>query len=119
MFTKKKKSHLIDNTCGWMLDIENRVGKGHAWSMTSHHREFIELVEGDDGSITFEEWSKAAKNLMQFHAIARNDVYDGFTAQLKIDAEGHEQEEYETVSREEKDVRLLLYIYHTEYGDEE
>ena len=56
---------------------------------------------------------------MQFHAMARNDIYDGFTAQVRIDAEGHEQAEYETVSSEEKDVRVLLYIYHTEYGDEE
>lgn len=119
MFTHKKKRHLIDNTCGWMLDIENRVGSGVAWSLTSHHRQFIELVEADDGNITLDEWSKAAKTLMQFHAMARNDIYDGFTAQVRIDAEGHEQAEYETVSREEKDVRVLLYIYHTEYGDEE
>ena len=119
MFTHKKKRHLIDNTCGWMLDIEKRVGSGVSWGLTSHHRQFIELVEGDDGNITLEEWSEAVKTLMEFHAIARNDIYDGFTAQVKIDAEGHEQPEFETVSREEKDVRVLLYIYHTEYGEEE
>ena len=119
MFTQKKKRHLIDNTYGWMLDIQNRVGSGVSWSLTSHHRQFIELVEKDDGNITLDEWSKAAKTLMQFHAMARNDIYDGYRSTVKIDAEGHEQAEYETVSREEKDIRVLLYIYHTEYGDEE
>ena len=119
MFTQQKKRHLVNTTCGWMLDIENRVGKGIAWPLTSHHREFIELVESDDGNITFEEWKKAAKTLMRFHAMARNDIYDGSIWEVKVDAEGHEQAEFETVSREEKDVRSLLYMYHTEYGDEE
>jgi|DEB0MinimDraft_4_1074332.scaffolds.fasta_scaffold16041_1 hypothetical protein len=119
MFTTKKKQHLIDNTCGWMLGIENRVGSGIAWGLTTHHRQFIELVQSDEGNITLEEWSKAAKTLMQFHAMARNDIYDGFTYEVNLDAEGHEQAEFEAVSREEKDVRVLLYVYHTEYGDEE
>jgi hypothetical protein len=119
MFTQKKKKHLIDNTCGWMIDIQNRVGSGIAWGLTAAHREFIELIDGDDGNITLEEWEKASRFLMEHHAMARNDIYDGYTARVRISAEGHEQEEWETISRQEKDIRTLLYIYHTEYGHEE
>ncbi len=119
MFTQKKKRHLIDNTLGWMNDIQNRVGSGVAWPLTSQHRDFIELLEADEGDMTFDEWKNASTMLMRFHAMARNDIYDGVTWKVKIDAEGHEQDEFEIVSREEKDIRLLLCIYHTEYGDEE
>ena len=111
--------HLIDTTLGWMRDIDNRLPKGISWSMTSQHRKFIELVENDDGNITFEQWREASMTLMEFHAMARNDIYDLTTCEIKIDADGHEQAEWETVSRQERDVRSLLFIYHTEYGDEE
>ena len=119
MFTHKKKRQLINTTCDWMLDIKNRLGNTLAWPLTSQHREFIKLLEDDDGSITFEEWKGHSIMLMNAHSTARNDIYDLFTVDVKIDADGHEQSEWETVSRFEKDVRSLLYIYRTEYGDEE
>tara|TARA_R100000149_G_scaffold64893_1_gene37826 strand:- start:102 stop:473 length:372 start_codon:yes stop_codon:yes gene_type:complete len=122
MFSHKKKRSLIDTTCGWMLDIQNRVGSGVAWPMTSQHRAFIELLEADEGDMTFEEWKKAATNLMRFHAMARNDIYDFATCRVKLDEEGHflgDQAEWEEVSREVADVRTLLHFYRTDYGKED
>lgn len=113
---------MIDTACGWMLDIQNRVGSGVAWPLTSQHRQFIELLEADEGDMTFDEWRNAATMLMRFHAMARNDIYDFATVRVKLDEEGHflgEQAEWIEVSREEKDVRSLLHIYHTDYGKED
>jgi len=119
MFTTERKQNLISLIRGWMMDIHNR-NSSIAWGLTSEHRQFIELLEGDDGSITFEQWKKAAKSLMHLHAMARNDAYDGHVCDTALDADGNPLDDgWVEVSREERDVRRLLYIYRDEYGEGE
>lgn len=106
--------HLINTTLGWMMDIEKRLGNNMAWTITSVHREFIDFLENLDEGTTFEVYSIMCKRLMAQHAMARNDIYDSETFQVRICPNGSllGEDEWSTVSREEKDVRSLLRIWH-------
>ena len=106
--------HLIETTLGWMMDINNRVGDTMGWTITSIHREFIDFLEDLDEDTTFEAYSTMCKRLMTHHAMARNDIYDGETFLVRICPNGNllSEDEWSTVSREEKDVRSLLRIWH-------
>ena len=119
MFTHKRKQSLINTILGWMRDIDSRVGSAISWPLTSEHRQFIEMLQADEGGMTFDEWKGHATTLMRFHAMARNDIYDYQTVEVHIDSEGHEGNEFEIVSREEGHVRVFLHIYRNSYGDEE
>ena len=122
MFTEEAKNNMINTTLGWMRDIDDRLPKGVSWAATSKHRIFIEILEKDEGDITFDEWRTIANRLMEFHAMARNDIYDFATVNVRLDADGHFQGHdapWETVSRQEADVRTLLHFYHTQYAKEE
>ena len=115
MFPEQLKKDWTLNTLGWMKDIADRVGERLAWPMTSSHRIFIEFLEQVDESLTFDEWSKQAKRLMEHHAMARNDIYDSGRYWVRFDENGHRIDEQELVSREEKDVRILLHAYRLHY----
>jgi len=106
--------HLIETTLGWMKDINKRVGDTASWSLTSVHREFIDFLKDLDDDTTFEAYSNMCRRLMLYHAMARNDIYDGATYQVRYCPNGNllSEDEWSTVSREEKDVRSLLRIWH-------
>ena len=107
---------IIDITLGWMMDINKRFSHNDAmaWTLTSVHREFIDFLEVSDGDTTFEAYSNMCRRLMTFHALARNDIYDDETFLVKYCPNGNllSEDEWSTVSREEKDVRSLLRIWH-------
>ena len=97
-----------------MKDINKRVGDSIGWTLTSVHREFIVFLKNLDEGTTFEVYSIMCKRLMAHHAMARNDIYDGATFLVRICPNGNllSEDEWSTVSREEKDVRSLLRIWH-------
>lgn len=96
---------------GWMTDIGNRVGNGVAWPITSYHRMAIDFLEDMDEDTSFEDYRSMAIRLMNGHAMARNDIYDGVTYLVTVDKMGLSIDDAEMVSREEKDVRSMLGIW--------
>ena len=103
-------AEVVRITKGWRDDINDRM-PSVAWVATTQHREFIEFIENMSEETTFEEYKLKAELLMQMHAMARNDIYDGVTYEVKLDHDGRDCDEWETVSREKKDVRSLCYIW--------
>ena len=115
MFPTKEKNNLVMITLGWMRDIEKR-NSSIAWPLTSTHRKFIEFVENADETLTFSEWSKMANQLMEHHAMARNDIYDFSQWGIHLDEKGIATTEERVVSRKEKDIRVLLAKYRAHYA---
>ena len=103
-------AHVVRITLGWMNDINDRM-PSVAWGATAPHRNFIEFIENMSEETTFEEYKRQAQLLMQMHATARNDIYDGVTYEVKLDHDGRDCEEWQVVSREKKDVLALCQIW--------
>jgi|SRR6056300_1136472 len=103
-------AHVVRITLGWMSDINDRM-PAMGWMLTSQHRKFIEFVENMSEDTTFDDFKYRATRLMQMHAMARNDIYDGVTYITEFDHDGRVCEESRTVSREEKDVLVLCNIW--------
>jgi len=103
-------AHVVRITLGWMNDINDRM-PSVAWGATAPHREFIEFIENMSEDTKFYDYKRKVELLMQMHAMARNDIYDGVTYEVKLDHRGRACEEWRTVSRKEKDVRSLCQIW--------
>lgn len=93
------------------MDISDRVGGNVGWPLTKYHRNAIEFLEDLNEDTTFEEYRTMAVDLMAGHAIARNDIYDGESYRILVNHKGLLLEEPIMVSREEKDVRMMLYMW--------
>ena len=105
-------AHVVRITLGWMNDINDRMPKDVAWGATIQHRRFIDFIENMSEETTFEEYKRQAQLLMQMHAQARNDIYDGYTYETNLDDDGKVSgDEWRTISREQKDVIALCQIW--------
>ena len=83
-----------------------------AWGATAPHRGFIDFIENMSEETTFEEYKRQVQLLMQMHAQARNDIYDGVTYKTNLDDDGKVNgDEWRTISREQKDVIALCQIW--------
>jgi len=95
---------------GWMGDIADRVGD-IAWPLTKYHRDAVEFFENMDESTIYADYHAMARKLMEHHAMARNDIYDGAMCITKLNELGELQDEEVLISREERDVRALLNLW--------
>ena len=103
-------AHVVRIVLGWMQDIDKRVDSV-SWGATTQHRTFIEFIENVSEDTTFEEYKRQVELLMQMHAMARNDLYDGDTWKVQYDDDGRHCEEWRTVTRQEKDVIAFCNIW--------
>jgi hypothetical protein len=111
-------AHVVRITLGWMNDINDRM-PSIAWGATAPHRGFIDFIENMSEKTTFEEYKRQAQLLMQMHAQARNDIYDGVTCETKLDDDGKVKLDDDgkvsgvkrIVSREQRDVIALCEIW--------
>lgn len=117
MIENEKKTHFATTVYGWICNIQNRfIGLEGMSMLYSTHLDFITYIMEEVDNSTFEEYKERCTLLMNRHAIARNDIYDGAYCATSLDGDGlpivvHAHEDspsWVEVSREEKDIRSLL-----------
>lgn len=115
MLKNETKTHFVTTVYGWIKDIQNRtIGLSGMTMLYKTHMEFIEYIMEEADNSTFEEYKERCTLLMNHHAMARNDIYDGTTYSTCLDKDGQEKDTWHTVSREEKDIRMLLHAWYEE-----
>lgn len=117
MFPAEVRKSTISLIRNWMKGIHGRVGDGVSWGLTAQHRNFIEMLEKDE-VLTFDDWKEEVTQLMQLHAMARNDIYDTAQLRVRFDAEGNftgKDSAWQLVSKQEGEFRYFLNLHRENY----